>query len=1192
MGGDGRDLSFYIQTTADNVASWSVESSFARGGSSYVHFDVPSAHQGLVAGIGDGDRFIFALARSSEPYFDSDTATRAVDENALINTEVGDPVTAIDPAGATLTYSISGDSAFSIHSSTGQILTTVSDLDYETAMSHIVMVTATSSGGSDSITVTININDLDDGLRLTPDPASQHWHVDTNQQFSSGNTPGVMSVTISETAQTGDLTLRTTESGLSCSSQENEITIASDAHFWARFCDTGTVTLRMEDLADSANFREWTVTITEDSATVPHQVTGFTADPGDEYVDLAWDAPDDGGSPITSYDYSSDSGITWRSTGSTDTTYHATQTSFPTPVALHNGNIYLWMVRAVNAIGDGPDSTFVSAAPRDPIAPDAPTGLTATAGDDEVALSWDEADDNDSTIIRYEFSRNGGGNWHSTGGTSLSYTDDNVTNGTEYDYQVRAVNGEGDGAASATVQATPEGPPTAPRNLQTSAGDQSITLSWIAPQNNGGRHITDYEYRVDSGSWTSTGSTVRSYTVTGLTNEQEYDFRVRARNVHGVSPASDSEEGTPTSNSVPGAPTNLTATPGDQMVTLDWTVPGNGGIAIDGYDYTSDGGITWLWMGTTDHPYVATETSFPQPVNLHNGNTYLWRVRAHNALGYGPASNQVAAAPANQPPAFASATVDRVVDENLLVGANVGAAITAGDPEGDTIVYSITGANPGGFTVLDTAGQVQTGQILNHEVLASYTITLTATATGGSDTIEVMIAVNDVNEAPVFGQNSYSRSVDENVSTGTDLGGPIAAVDPDGDTLTYTLSGTGASTFNVTGSGQIETAGTINYEAASSYTLTLTASDGPLSDTAAVNVTVNNLPEDAGLTGLAAPGAGLTRTTARLEAALDNQDSTTATVHFRYRTPPGSGSWTSGGSDSTTGTSLEVTLSGLTPGAQYRAQASLDSGFPSSGRREADFTTLTNSGPVFSPSPATRRIDENRLAGTNVGDPVTADDADDDALAYTLGGTNAGSFELDAATAQLTVGSTTSLDYETKPSYTVTVTATDTHGATATVTVAIEVNDIREAGLLGRIVITVGHSGDDYGLDVGSYGTLDSGEFPGELFNDGNARTVDSIYEDEDGYWYFVYSGAPNQDWNDGQDALDNILVTAVYEDGRDNPQVRPGRVHRGPAGQRHPEAVPAAAGPGTGTARTPRRWPSLSPTPRTRLRRFRRRAA
>ena len=1128
-GGDGSDLSFYIQTTADNVVSWTVASSFGRGGASYVHFDVPSAHQGLVAGIGAGDRFIFALARSSEPYFASDTATRDVDENALVNTEVGDPVTAIDPAGATLTYSISGDSAFSINSSTGQILTTVSDLDYETAMSHVVMVTATSSGGSDTITVTININDLDDGLRLTPDPASQHWHVDTNQQFSGGNTPGVMSVTISETAQTGDLTLRTTESGLSCSSQENEITIASDAHFWARFCDTGTVTLRMEDLADSTNFREWTVTITEDSATAPHQVTGLTAEGGDEYVDLAWDAPDDGGSPITSYDYSSDSGITWRSTGSTATTYHATQTSFPTPVDLHNGNIYLWMVRAVNAIGDGPDSTFVSAAPRDPTVPDAPTGLTATAGDDEVALSWDEADDNDSDIIRYEFSRNGGSSWHSTGGTGLTYTDDDVTNGVEYDYQVRAVNAEGDGAASATVQATPEGPPTAPSNLQGSGGDGTVTLSWTEPGNDGGRSIT-YEYRVDSGSWVSTGSSATSFVVQNLTNEQEYTFRVRARNTHGAGPASNSTSATPTANSVPAAPTNLTATPGDEMVTLSWTAPGDGGSPITRYDYTSDGGNTWRSTGSTDTTYVATQTSFPVPVNLHNGNIYTWIVRARNALGAGPGSNLVARAPANQPPAFSSNTVDRAVDENLLVGANVGDPVTADDPEGDTIVYSITGSNPGGFTVLDTAGQIQTGQILNHEALASYIVTLRAESDGGNDTIEVMIAVNDVNEAPVFGQASYSRSVDENVSTGTDLGSPITADDVDGDTLTYTLSGTGASSFTVNSSAQIETAGTINYEAASSYTLTLTASDGTLSDTATINVSVNNLPEDATLSGLAVPSAHITRTTARIEATLSNEDSMLTTVHFRFRTPPGSGSWTSAGSDSTSGTSLEVELTNLTPGAQYRVQASLSSSFPSSGRQEADFSAANNSAPGFGAATLTRRIDENVLAGHNVGAPVTATDADSDTITYSLGGTDVALFALDSSTGQITVGSGTVLDYETTVSYTVTVTATDIHSATGVVTVTIEVNDIREAGLLGRIVIDVDNSGSDYGYDSGSYGTLDSGNFPGALFGDGNARTVAEIYEDDDANWHFRYSGGANNDWLDDEEALDEILVDVFYE--------------------------------------------------------------
>ena len=61
-GGSGHDLTFRIQTLEDE-AVFTVAESFNRGGSGFVHFDVPAEHQALVAGIGDGDRFIFALYR-------------------------------------------------------------------------------------------------------------------------------------------------------------------------------------------------------------------------------------------------------------------------------------------------------------------------------------------------------------------------------------------------------------------------------------------------------------------------------------------------------------------------------------------------------------------------------------------------------------------------------------------------------------------------------------------------------------------------------------------------------------------------------------------------------------------------------------------------------------------------------------------------------------------------------------------------------------------------------------------------------------------------------------------------------------------------------------------------------------------------------------------------------------------------
>ena len=89
---------------------------------------------------------------------------------------------------------------------------------------------------------------------------------------------------------------------------------------------------------------------------------------------------------------------------------------------------------------------------------------------------------------------------------------------------------------------------------------------------------------------------------------------------------------------------------------------------------------------------------------------------------------------------------------------------------------------------------------------------------------------------------------------------------------------------------------------------------------------------------------------------------------------------------------------------------------------------------------------------------------------------------------------------------------------------------------LGQIVFEVGQgSGADanhYGYDSGAtFGTLDAGSFPGDLFGDGNSRTVDEIYEDEDGYWYLTYSGGLADDWLDDQEALDEITIEVAYED-------------------------------------------------------------
>ena len=88
-------------------------------------------------------------------------------------------------------------------------------------------------------------------------------------------------------------------------------------------------------------------------------------------------------------------------------------------------------------------------------------------------------------------------------------------------------------------------PPNAPDGLSATAGDGRVSLSWRAPQHNGGAAITHYECRVGTGTWESTGSISTDFAVRDLTNGQEYEFRVRAVNEAGAGPAAGPVSATP-----------------------------------------------------------------------------------------------------------------------------------------------------------------------------------------------------------------------------------------------------------------------------------------------------------------------------------------------------------------------------------------------------------------------------------------------------------------------------------------------------------------------------------------------------------------------------------------------------------------------------------------------------------------------
>ena len=164
------------------------------------------------------------------------------------------------------------------------------------------------------------------------------------------------------------------------------------------------------------------------------------------------------------------------------------------------------------------------------------------------------------------------------------------------------------------------------------------------------------------------------------------------------------------------------------------------------------------------------------------------------------------------------------------------------------------------------------------------------------------------------------------------------------------------------------------------------------------------------------------------------------------------------------GGALEYAIDGLVPRERHDVQVRATNAWGEGEWSASTTGTPGNAPPTFTEGSVTNRsIPENSPAGSDVGDPVAATDADGDTLTYTLGGADAGPFDIDAANGQITVGAATTLDYETQTTYTVVVTAADTFDVTDSVTVTISVTNVDLPG-----------KGNDYDADKNE--RIDRGE--------------------------------------------------------------------------------------------------------------------
>ena len=265
--------------------------------------------------------------------------------------------------------------------------------------------------------------------------------------------------------------------------------------------------------------------------------------------------------------------------------------------------------------------------------PAAPTLTAEASGATTIDLSWNDVDD----AARYElWAWDSVDEWRQLGGATLtgtSYSHPDLTSGTTYYYQIRAVNSDGaaGGWSDRVNEVAGDMGPDEPV-LTATAGYQQIRVSWPAVTG-----ATRYELWAWDGNWERLdgGSAdpliANSYVHTGLTTGRTYYYQGRAVDSAGVMSAW-SAQVSATVLSAPNisAPTSFNAARGDEQVTLTWSAPSRlAGLTIAKYQYryVEDGGTfadSW-----TDVVGALTATQS----GLTNGTEYDFEIQAVSTTG-------------------------------------------------------------------------------------------------------------------------------------------------------------------------------------------------------------------------------------------------------------------------------------------------------------------------------------------------------------------------------------------------------------------------------------------------------------------------------------------------------------------------------------------------------------------------------
>ncbi len=919
------------------------------------------------------------------------SATRSIAENTAAGTNIGNAIAATDADNDTLTWTLSGTDAasFDIVNTSGQLQTKAA-LDYETKNSYSVTLTVSDGTLTDSITVTITVIDIDENRAPV---------------FTEGESA---TRSIAENTASGE----NIGEPISATDADND-TLAyslggSDASAFAIDTESGQLKTNAALDYETKNSYSVAITVSDGKMTDTISVTISVTDIEEK--------PATGGDVTTKEpDLTSTNNAPMFTEGTSTTRSIAENTGAGVDIS-----------SAISATDADNDTLTYSLSGTDTssFSIDSTTGQLRTS----AALDYEKKTSYSVTITVSD------GSLTDTIAVTITVTD--------IDENSTPVFTDGDSATRSIAENTGSGVDISTAVSATDADNDTLEYSL------GGTDASSFS--IDS-----TSGQLRTSAALDYETKTSYSVTITVSDGKG---GSDSISVTISITDVDEAPANTAPAFADDSATLTVAERTGSGVNIGSVITATDADNDTLTysLGGTDASSFSIDSTTGQlqtkaALDYESKSSYSVTVIASDGTLTDSITVTINVSDVNEAPVFSDgSSTPRVIAENVPAGINIGSAVSATDPDNDTLTYTLGGTDVAAFSIDNATGQLKTSADLDFERQTSYSVTINVSDGSLTDTITVTINVTDLDEIPAntppeFADGeSTTRSIAENSTSGTNIGAVIAATDADNNKLAYFLSGDDASAFSVDdSSGQLLTSAALDYEAKSSYTVTVTVSDGSSTDTITVTINVTNVNE--------APVIA---------------DSTDTTLSIAENTAAGVNiGGTLSATDPDDGDTLEYTLGGTDASSfgigsttgQLRTSAALDY------ERKTSYSviitvsdgTLTdtisvtisvtdvdeNRAPAFASESTTRSIAENTGSGVDIGDAVSATDADDDTLEYTLSGTDAGSFSIGSTNGQLRTKDP--LDYENKTSYSVTITVSD-GTLTDTIAVTITIIDVDE----------------------------------------------------------------------------------------------------------------------------------------------------